>query len=90
VSVPAPFPIPDPDDPDGGEPPEQPEWCGLTAQPMGDAEGRPVTSLRSHAHDPERSPSIPYRGGSMRRRPGIDDDEAEPPRLRCFTFPEMR
>lgn len=69
-----PFPLPDPDDPDGGPEPG-PDWGGLTARPMSD--GRPVRCSRALTRDPHGMREN-YCGGAMRARPGLDDD-AEPP-----------
>lgn len=88
MTVPAPFPLPEPDDPDGGPP--EPEWYGLTAQPMGDGDGRRVNCRRPFGKDPF-GPGEDYCGGSMRRRPGLDDDDDDPPDLlRRFVEPEGR
>lgn len=48
------------------------------ARPIDDAESVAVTSLRGVGRDD--TPSVPYRGGSMRRRFGLDDEDADPTR----------
>lgn len=74
MSCPAPpFPWPPPDD-DGGPPPSEPEWYGLTAQPAADGEAHRVQCARALGADPY-GPTESYCGGSMRRRPGIDDED---------------
>lgn len=43
------------------------------AQPIDDADGVAITSLRATGEG--ETPSVPYRGGARRRRFGLDDDE---------------
>lgn len=77
-----PFPIPDPDDPDGGPLPD--EWASVDARPMPDADACPVTCRRALSTDPHGL-TEDYRGGAMRRRHGIDDDH-EPLELERFVL----
>lgn len=56
-----------------------------TAQPMHDAEASPVACMRALSPD---GPVVSYRGGTMRARPGIDDedDDDDGAELDGFTF----
>lgn len=81
MSFPAPFPPEDPPDAPPGPPPP-PDWwdyidgraCG--AQPIDEAEGVAVTSFRAFGRGD--APSEPYRGGTRRRRFGLDDGDQDP------------
>ncbi len=79
MTFPAPFPPEDPPDAPPGPPPSPPWWeDACEARPIDDAESVAVTSLRGVGRDD--TPSVPYRGGSMRRRFGLDDEDADPTR----------
>jgi hypothetical protein len=47
-------------------------YTTLDAQLLDDDDTRAVTNLRSLGRDD--TPNVPYRGGAMRRRHGIDDE----------------
>lgn len=61
----------------------------VTAAPIDDAESHPVTCRRFLSADLEGL-TEDYRGGAMRRRPGLDDDDRERVELDSFVFPEGR
>lgn len=76
MTFPAPFPPEDPPDAPPGPPPPPPWWeDACDARPIDDAESVAVTSFRAFGRDD--APSDPYRGGSRRRRYGLDDEDED-------------